>query len=187
MGRGVILIRHAMPQVTRGTSAPLWTLGESAREDCVLLAHALPKDVAPTVYTSPEPKAAETAAVIALRLGLQTTRDARLSEVDRPPVWDEDYRSMVLRYLESGEQPGWEPVASVRARFSAAVDEALAADPKGDVIVSNHGIALSLYAASITAIDLREFWRQLTFPDAWRLDLETKTLERLYEGWLPPE
>ena len=149
-----------MPQVTRGTSATLWTLGESAREDCVLLAHALPKDIAPTVYTSPDPKAAETAAVVALRLGLQTTRDARLSEVDRPPVWDEDYRSMVL---------------------------ALEADPKGDVIVSNHGIVLSLYAASITAIDLREFWRQLTFPDAWRLDLETKTLERLYEGGLPPE
>ena len=182
MGRGVILIRHAMPQVTPGTSSTLWTLGESAREDCVLLAHALPKDVAPVIYTSPEPKAAETAAVIALRLGLQVISDARLSEVDRPPTWDEDYRSMVLRYLENGEQPGWEPANSVRARFSAAVDEALAANPAGDVIVSNHGMALSLYADSVADINLPEFWAQLTFPDAWRLDLETRSLERLYLG-----
>lgn len=182
MGRGVILIRHAMPQVTPGTSSTLWTLSEAAREDCVLLAHALSQDIAPVVYTSPEPKAAETAAVIALRLGLQVISDTRLSEVDRPPTWDEDYRSMVLRYLKSGEQPGWEPANSVRARFTAAVDEALAANPAGDVIVSNHGMALTLYAASIAAIDLREFWRQLTFPDAWHLDFETKTLERLYQG-----
>lgn len=184
MGRGVILIRHARPQVTPGTSSTTWTLGESAREDCVLLAHALPKDVAPVIYTSPEPKAAETATVIALRLGLRVASDGRLSEVDRPPTWDEDYRSMVLRYLENGEQPGWEPAKAVSARFTAAVDEALAANPAGDVIVSNHGMALSLYAASVADIDLREFWAQLTFPDAFRLDFETKSLERLYQGGL---
>ncbi len=114
MGRGVILIRHATPLVTPGTASNLWTLGESAKEDCVLLAHALPKDVAPVVYTSPEPKAAETATVIALRLGLQVQTDARLSEVDRPPVWDDDYRAMVLRYLETTQQPGWEPADAVR-------------------------------------------------------------------------
>ena len=47
---------------------------------------------------------------------------------------------------------------------------------------SNHGMALSLYAASVADIDLPEFWAQLTFPDAWRLDFETKSLERLYLG-----
>lgn len=187
MGRGVILIRHAMPQVILGVSPALWTLGESAKEDCVLLAHALPNAIAPAIYTSPEPKAAETAAVIALRLGLRSVSDGRLAEADRPPAWDEDYRAMALRYLRSGDEPGWEPADAVRARFTAAVDEALAAHPAGDIIVSNHGMALSLYAASLADIDLAGFWRQLTFPDAWRLDLQTQDLERLYTSGLPPE
>ncbi|MEP7216513.1 MAG: histidine phosphatase family protein [Anaerolineaceae bacterium] len=183
----MVLIRHAMPRVTPGTASTLWTLGESAKEDCVLLAHAVPENIAPVIYTSPEPKAAETAAVIALRLSLQVVNDARLSEVDRPPVWDEDYRSMVLSYLHSGVQLGWEPANTVLARFTAAVDEALDTHPVGDLIVSDHGMALSLYAASVAKIDLREFWAQLTFPDAWRLDVEMKTLERLYFGGLAPE
>ena len=187
MGRAVILIRHAMPQVVAGVSSTLWTLGESAREDCVLLAHALPKDLGPVIYTSPEPKAAETAAVLALRLGLQVVKDARLAEADRPTTWDDDYRAMVLEYLERGDQPGWEPAEAVRTRFTAAVDAALAAHPSGDVIVANHGMALSLYAASVADIDLPAFWRALTFPDAWRVDLDTRVLERLFFGGLSPE
>ena len=187
MSRGVILVRHAMPQVMPGTSSSLWTLGESAKEDCVLLAHALPADIAAVVYSSPEPKASETATVIALRLGLQVQTDARFSEVDRPPVWDENYRAMVLNYLECGEQAGWEPVEAVRKRFAAAVDEALTAHPSGDVIISNHGMALSLFAASHATVNLAEFWSNLTFPDAWRLDLGSGALEHLYHGGLPPD
>ena len=187
MGRGVILIRHAMPQIVPGVSSKLWRLGESAKEDCVLLAHALPRDLGPVIYTSPEPKAAETATVVALRLGLRVVTDARFAEVDRPPVGDEDYRAMVLRYLNNSAEPGWEPVAAVRIRFAAGVAGALAAHPSGDIIVANHGMALSIYVASVMDIDLPEFWRELTFPDAWRIDLETRAMERLYRGGLAPE
>ena len=188
MGRGVILVRHAMPQVVSGVSSKLWSLGESAKEDCVLLAHALPEDVAPVIYTSDEPKAAETAAVVALRLGLRVVTDARFAEVDRPATWDDDYRAMVLRYLDGGVQPGWEPAVQVLARFTAAIEAALAAHPQGDIIVSNHGMALSLYAANLAdGTDLPTFWRALTFPDAWRIDLETGALERLYRGGMAPE
>lgn len=187
MGRGVILVRHAMPQVIVGTASTLWRLSEPAREDCVLLAHALPKDLAPVIYTSPEPKAAETAAIIALRLGLEVVADARLAEADRPQGWEDDYRATVLRYLAGGEEAGWEPAVAVRGRFAAAVEGALAAHTAGDILVSNHGMALSLYCADVAEIDLAGFWRELTFPDAWRLDLERRTLERLYFGGLPPE
>ena len=49
-------------------------------------------------------------------------------------------------------------------------------------------MALSLYAANLAdGIDLPAFWRALTFPDAWRVDLETKALERLFFGGLSPE
>lgn len=187
MGRGVILIRHAMPEVVPGVSSKLWRLGERAKEDCVLLAHALPAGLAPIVYSSTEPKAAETATVISLRRGLQVEHDAAFAEVDRPTVWDEDYRAAVRDYLVKGERTGWEPAPAVLARFSEGVERALAATGSGDLIVSSRGMALSIYAASVATIELVAFWEALTFPDAWRLDVTGRTVTRLFAGSLAPE
>ena len=66
----VILIRHAMPEVVQGTSSKFWGLSEAAREDCVMLAHALPAGLASPIWSSDERKARETAEVLGLRLGL---------------------------------------------------------------------------------------------------------------------
>lgn len=187
MGRGIILIRHAMPEVTRGVSSKLWRLGERAKEDCVLLAHALPAGLAPVAYSSTEPIAAETATVIALRRGLQVEHDDAFAEVDRPTEWDEDYKAAVREYLVKGERTGWEPPNSVVTRFKGGIERALAATPTGDLIVSSHGMALGIYAASVASIDLVPFWEALTFPDAWRVDVTGRTVTRLFAGGLAPD
>ena len=189
MNRAVILVRHAMPEVTPGLASRLWPLSEAAKEDCVLLAHALPGVLAPTILTSDERKACETATVIGMRRGLDVVVDERLREVDRPQTWDDDYRSLVMRYLGGEPLAGWEPQASAMARFEAAImeaDERLGPVP-GDLVVSNHGIALSLWLASVAAIDLVPFWRALTFPDAWRWDPAMGEVRRQFERGLPPE
>ncbi len=189
MKRGVILVRHAMPEVTRGLASALWPLSEAAKEDCVLLAHALPAGPGSIIVTSDERKAAETATVIAMRRGRDVVHDERLREVDRPQTWDDDYRSLVLRYLGGEARAGWEPQGSVIARFGAAIEEAdmRLGELPGDLVVSNHGMALSLWLASVADIDLVPFWRALTFPDAWRWDPATGEVRRLFEKGLPPE
>ncbi len=184
MGRGLILVRHALPVVSDNVPSTEWTLPESSMEDCVLLAHCLPRALAPIVYSSSQPKAERTAAVIALRCGLRVETNEASREVDKPEEWfpnDYDYRAAAAAYLRDGGRPGWEEQAVVARRFRDAVDGALAANPKGDLIVVNHGMALSLYLASKAPIDLVPFWRALTFPDAWRLNLETGELVRLFE------
>lgn len=186
MARGLILVRHAMPLVTPGVASTLWPLSEHAREDCVLLAHALPDDIGP-IFTSSEVKARETAAVLALRKGVSVVEDAGFGEVDRPAVWDEDYRAAAAGYLAGQQRAGWEPRERVVARFGAAVDRALAGGGEGDLVVVNHGLALSLWLASTVAIDLVGFWRALSFPDAWRLDVESRALERLNLGEAAPD
>jgi broad specificity phosphatase PhoE len=188
MSRGLILVRHAMPEVVHGVSSKLWALGEHAREDCVLLAHALPADLAPVIHASDQPKVRETAAIIALRRGLSLATDRRFAEVDQGDRWiDDDYRAVAARYLDGFDEPGWEPRAAAVERFTRAVDDALTASPAGDLVVVNHGLALSLYLASVTTIELVPFWRALTFPDAWRLDLETKALVRVFMGGVAGE
>src|SRR6185312_12463315 len=81
----VILVRHGMPEIQRGVASTRWRLSEAAKEDCVLLAHALPAELGPVVYSSAQAKAQETATVIALRRGLRTEVDERLREVEQPP------------------------------------------------------------------------------------------------------
>ena len=187
MAGALILVRHAMPEVTPGLASTLWPLSAAAREDCVLLAHALPPVLAPLIYTSPERKALETAAVVALRRGLEVVTDPGLREVDRPATWDDDYREAAARYLADGGRDGWEPAAAVRVRVAAAVERARARHPQGDLVVVGHGLALSLFLAGAAAVDLVAFWRALTFPDAWRLDPALpSTLTRIHERGLPP-
>lgn len=186
MAGRIILVRHAMPEVERGVSSRSWRLGESAKEDCVLLAHALPSHLAPTVYCSDQPKVVETAAVIALRRGLSVVQDARFAEVDQGDRWiEEDYRGVAARYLSGFDEPGWEPRDQVVARFGAGIAGVCSRRQGGDTVVVSHGLALSLWLASVTGIELVTFWRDLSFPDAWAVDPEAGTLEHLFAGGLP--
>ena len=176
-----------MPEVVPGVSSTLWELGEAALEDCVLLAHALPEALAPRAFTSHQPKVKQTAGVLALRRGLHVVEDERLREVGQSPGWIDDYRAAAASYLRDGsvgETADWEPRERVVERFAAGVDAAIAANrgSAGDVVIVNHGLAMSLWTDSRSGIDLVPFWRRLTFPDAWRLDLETGDVRRLWMG-----
>ena len=171
-----------MPEIQKDVPSSRWRLTESSKEDCVLLAHALPAKLAPVIYHSDQLKAAETALVIALRRGLQMVRDTRLAEVDQSASgWLDDYESVAMRYLETGESPGWEPQPSVVARMDAAVGDALAAQPDdGAVVLVGHGLAPTLWLHSRSPFDdIAAFWRGLTLPDAWQLDLESGELARV--------
>ena len=180
---GVILIRHAMPEVVPGVSSKLWGLSEASREDCVLLAHALPAGIA-AIWTSDERKARETADVLALRVGLPLMIDARFAEVDRPDVWDRDYRDMAAGYLRGVDEPGWEQRTAVAERFDAGI-EAATAGATGDVVIVNHGLAMTLWLASVTQLESVTWWRSLSFPDAWRFDPRGGSLEHVWMGGTP--
>jgi broad specificity phosphatase PhoE len=176
----VIVVRHAMPAVERGVAPRRWRLAASAREDCVLLAHALPEMLAPVVYSSDEPKAAETAAIIALRRGLTSAPDGRFREVDRLQVWVEEHRTLATAYLAGEDQPGWEARERVIERFAAGVTDATG-DGR-DVVIVGHGMALTLWVRSVARIEPVPWWQALTFPEAWRVDPLTGALELLFRG-----
>ena len=146
------------------------------------------------MLTSGQPKTDQTGAVVALRRGLQVRIEPRIREVEQPSGWLEgDYRQIAAEYLEGHNPQGWEPEEAVARRFTAAVDEAAAPGAEGDIVVVNHGLALSLYLRSTGAtiagspFDAVPFWRALTFPDAWRLDPESLELTHLFNAGLPPE
>lgn len=185
----VILVRHAMPEVVKGVSPALWRLSAAAKQDCVLLAHALPQGLAEVVYSSGQRKTDETAGVIALRRGLRVAIDPRLREVEQVSHWEDDYRDKAAGYLAGTDGLDWEPQDAVRKRFAEAVGAATEANPERDAVLVSHGLVMSLWinralGARLEEFDVAHFWRQLMFPDAWRVDPRQGTLERVFWGGL---
>jgi len=179
MAGALIFVLHARPESRPGIPSHEWRLSQAAKEDAVLLSHALPPELAPVAWSSAEPRARETAAVIALRKCLRVEPEPRFAEVDRAAGgWLDDYDAAAEVYLRTGAHAGWEPRRSVAARFEAAV-AALPPDSRDTVIVT-HGLALTCWLASRIPLAAPAWWRALTLPDAWRFEPHTGSLERLF-------
>jgi len=148
-----------------------WHLGEEGLRLAGRLAERL--EVAPRIgvlVTSTEPKAAQTAAVIAERWPVDVIADDRLREVDRPWI-GAGYRSVAHRYLRGELPDGWEPHTAVAARAAAAVVEATQAAGDAPVVVVSHGLVLAVHLGDLFGedFDREAFWSCLAFPDAWSL------------------
>lgn len=149
----MILVRHALPEIEPDVPSRIWTLGAEGRAQAAGL--RLPPG---PVFASDEPKAIQTVELLG-----DVHVDPRFREVERPWIGD-GYRAAAIAYLRHGAE-GWEPREDVLARFTAAISEA-----PDDAIVGTHGLAMSLYVASVHGVDVVAFWSDLRFPDAWRLE-----------------
>ena len=167
---GTTYVRHAMP-VADPTALPSeWHLDHLAHQAVATLADRL--EVAPAIgalVSSSEPKALETAQVIAARWPAAVLVDDRLREVERPWV-GEGYRHVAHRYLRGELPDGWEPHDHAAARAADAVRIARAGT-QGPVVVVTHGLLLAVHLADLlgTTFDRECFWSTLAFPDAWSL------------------
>ena len=117
------------------------------------------------LLSSTEPKARETAELIAPLLGLEVDLSDGLRETARRSVpWLErdELERGIRRLFERPDEVvfGEESASAALARFAAAVENL----PESAVVVS-HGTVLSLYAAPKTARDPYALWQSLDLPD----------------------
>ncbi|HTE49396.1 MAG TPA: histidine phosphatase family protein [Kofleriaceae bacterium] len=161
------LIRHARPALDPTTPAGEWHLAADGSVDALRRSAALPETAA--WFTSPEPKARETAALLG---PASATVVADLREAGRGDGWFADpaaFERAVAGFLTDGTIPpglAWETRAAVTARIVAAVEGILAANPGRDCVVVGHGTALTLLVASLTgAAPDAVAWRSLAMPD----------------------
>jgi broad specificity phosphatase PhoE len=174
----LILVRHAPPQVTPGVISPRWVLSAEGRERCGWLADMIAEHGATRVYSSLEPKALETAALVGVRLGLDVRPRRDLHENDRTgldfgPL--EVLKDRIRRFFEAPAELiiGKETADAALRRFEAAV-RAIAADAADQTsAVVTHGAVLTLLAARYNPIEAFEFWESLTAPAYVALDAAT--------------
>ncbi len=154
--RRVLYLSHPEVQIDPAIPVPDWNLSAIGR---ARIAAALDRGwPGPgwTLFSSPETKARETAALIAAATGDPVRIDPAMAEIDRsstgyvPHARHEALADALFANPAQGPE-GWESAAKAQARIVAACDAALAGCP-GDLLLVGHGAVgtfLRLYLAGL--------------------------------------
>jgi broad specificity phosphatase PhoE len=167
--RKLILVKHAKPEPVEGEPPERWRLSEHGRAACGPLADRLAPHQPSVIVASEEAKAAETAELVAGRLGVPWHAAAGLGEHDRtgvPQMASREFIShMELLFRRPKERVlGRESAAEALRRFESAVDSALRQHPDGNLAVVSHGTVLALMLAQHLDVPPFALWRQLGNP-----------------------
>lgn len=171
----LFLVRHGRPLVDPATPAASWGLDPSGYDDVWALRDRLPAGA--SWYSSPEPKATESAQLLTdWPVGIIDD----LHELERGVGWFADFGAVVRRGFERPHEPaaaGWESCTDCRTRVTAAVRPVLAVHAGEDVVLVGHGTAWTLLAAELTGMapDV-ERWVALRFPDVLVVDVDAGTV-----------
>lgn len=166
----VHLVRHGRSLVDSSRPPDRWRLDPAGLGDIDALRETFAFPEAATWFSSPEPKALETA---------RRLTDAPVTVVDglaehrRGVHWFDSqgaFRDAVRRAFASPDTPAvpeWEPLVVTRVRLLDAVRRILA-EHRGEVVLVGHGTAWTVLAAALTGTppDL-DAWERLKMPDVW--------------------
>ena len=170
------LIKHAMPVKLAARPSREWVLGDEGRAAAARLAGRLGGDGIERFVSSTEPKARETAAIMAGALGVPCAPAEGLHEQERegaPLFADPADFDAVMRefFARPGECVfGQESADQACARYEAAL-ERIIAGVDGALGVVSHGTVMTLFIARHNRVDAFELWRSLGLPSSAVLSL----------------
>ena len=176
----LILVRHGRPVIDPDTPPSTWRLCPEGRDGCEKLAERI-VDLKPgAIVSSPEPKALETAQILAGRMGLEVVVDAGLHEHKRQHMsfgTEEEFRERIAKVFSEpkARAPGGESAHEAYERLAAA----LAQHEGRPLVAVTHGTVLSSYLAERLGLDAHDLWRSLHTPDAFVLDENGALITRL--------
>jgi broad specificity phosphatase PhoE len=176
----LILVRHAQPQIDPATPAPQWALSAEGRLAAAALADRIARFAPRAAVASPEPKALETARILAAPLGLAVDVDGGFAEQYRPDLPFGSRDAFEARMAAAFAEPtvalfGGESADAADARFVAALTRHMARP----LLVVTHGTVLSLYLSRSLGLEPFPLWKSLALPEAFILDSEGRLLARV--------
>jgi broad specificity phosphatase PhoE len=166
--RKLILIKHAAPEVVPGVPSEKWELSARGRAQCEPLSERLAAYQPSRIVSSTEPKAAQTAQLVAERMNLPHETANDLFEHDRsnvPHMRSGEFISHVELFFREPDELvlGLETANEAEARFRTAVDDVLARHASGNLAIVSHGTVIALFLAREPRERFR-LWRQLGLP-----------------------
>jgi broad specificity phosphatase PhoE len=175
----LILVKHSAPQVVPGTPSREWVLSDVGRARCERLADAQRGEGVQLLFTSNEPKAMETAALVGSRLDLGVRPQRGLHENDRTdfPFYDaeSDLAARIADFFAWPDEVriGNESAEMAGARFAAAIEDVRVFAEGRSTAVIAHGTVITLFVARHNPIEAMDLWRRLKTPSYVALDMET--------------
>lgn len=163
------LVRHSQPEMEPDRPASASRLNDVGRRRAEVLASRL-RDFNPApVWSSVEPKAVETAEIVASAFGVPVRTADGLEEHHRDGVpffpTPAEFEAAVGRLFEKPDELvlGSETAGQSLRRFTSAIDRVIEAGHPDSIVVT-HGTVMSLYAASVAGVDPTTLWRSLGLP-----------------------
>jgi broad specificity phosphatase PhoE len=176
MTKYLILVKHSVPEIVEGRPANTWKLSREGQVRARQLAEQLGSFSPDVILSSDEPKARETAAVLASRPGqeVQIVRD--LHEHDRSNVPFLSYDTFQASMRDFFQKPdelvfGGETANQAYTRFYRAVHSILNEHRNKTVVIVTHGTVISLFVSRLTGSSDYELWSKLGMPSFVALDL----------------
>ena len=167
--RRLVLARHSTPEIEPERPASAWRLGALGRRRSQLLASRLQGYSPEVIWSSSEPKAVETAEIVADSFGVPVRIADGLEEHHRDNVpffpTTGDFEAAVERFFSHPGRLvlGSETAEQARGRMAAAIDDIVELG-HADSIVVTHGTVLTLYVAGVAGVRPMSFWRSLGLP-----------------------
>ena len=177
----LILVKHSLPEIIEDVPAREWHLSEAGRVRACELAGRLILYQPEVIVSSVEPKARETASILAENVGLEFQIVDGLHEHDRsqsPYYSKTEFQNLVREFFAKPAALifGSETANEALVRFRQAVDVVLSFHHDKNVVVVAHGTVISLYVSWLTGCDGYDLWKELGLPSFVVFDIQSKTL-----------
>jgi 2,3-bisphosphoglycerate-dependent phosphoglycerate mutase len=180
----IYLIRHAHAEWVPDDDRPLSPAGIAAAVTVARLLAAAPLSA---IVSSPSRRAVETVSPLARRQGLDVTIDPDLREREVPAVDPGVFQQLIEDAWRAPDAAplGGESNAAAQVRGMAALRRITAAHRGHHIAVSTHGNLLALMLNALDPAIGHAFWRELSFPDVYRIHLDGDALNAVTRLWQP--
>jgi broad specificity phosphatase PhoE len=181
MNQYLILVKHSLPEIVENIPAREWHLSEKGRLRAEQLAERLVSYHPQFLVSSTEPKAGETAEIVARNLQIPMHIVENLHEHDRSNTAYQskaEFEEAVREFFANADQLvfGNETADDAHARFSNAVYSVLNGHKGETIVIVAHGTVISLFVSRITGISDFQLWSELGLPSLVVLDMGSNTL-----------
>lgn len=165
----LILVRHSQPEVLESIAARNWNLSDEGRARSHHLAERLTEYRPEILVSSVEPKAKQTAEIIAIKHGLELRIVDGLYEHDRGElsyISKHKFQAAVCEFFERPDELvfGNETANQAQARFNQAVQSILNYHENKTIVIVTHGTVISLFVSRLMGISDILLWKGLGLP-----------------------
>lgn len=181
MTKYLVLVKHSVPRIQAEDPANTWKLSEEGRLRAQRLAEQLESFTPEVIVSSDEPKAKETAEILArhFQLDLQMLPDLHEHDRSNVPFLSHDAFQVAIR--EFFQKPdelvfGRETADQAYTRFYRTVHSILKENRNKTAVIVTHGTVISLFVSRLTGSSDLELWNMLGLPSFVAMDLSSNTL-----------